>query len=199
MKLLEALRNRVLLCDGAMGSRVQVMDLDLETDFLDCENCTEVLNLTRPDVVEEIHRGYLEAGSDIVQTNSFGGSPITLAEFELQDRAEEINRRAAEIARKAAAAAAADGAPRFVLGSIGPGTRLPSLGHVSYDDLEQALTLQARALIDGGVDGLLIETCQDMLQVKAAVNGAKAAIRATGHRVPIAVQVTVETDRKSVV
>lgn len=193
MKLLEALRNRVLLCDGAMGSRVQVMDLDLETDFLDCENCTEVLNLTRPDVVEEIHRGYLEAGSDIVQTNSFGGSPITLAEFELQDRAEEINRRAAEIARKAAAAAAADGAPRFVLGSIGPGTRLPSLGHVSYDDLEQALTLQARALIDGGVDGLLIETCQDMLQVKAAVNGAKAAIRATGHRVPIAVQVTVET------
>lgn len=190
---LEALERSVLLCDGAMGSRVQQMDLDVDADYQGAENCTEILNLTRPELVAEVHRGYLQAGSDIIQTNSFGGSPITLAEFDLQDRAAEINRRAAEIAREVADSFSLMGARRFVFGSIGPGTRLPSLGHVSYDDLEEALNLQARALIEGGVDGLLIETCQDMLQVKAAVNGAKTARAQTGKNVPIAVQVTVET------
>jgi 5-methyltetrahydrofolate--homocysteine methyltransferase len=191
--LMEALKGAVLLCDGAMGSRVQQMELDIEADYLGAENCTEILNLTRPDLVAEVHRGYLEAGADIIQSNSFGGSPITLAEFDLQDKAEEINRRAAEIAREVADSFSVDGSARFVFGSIGPGTRLPSLGHVSYDDLEAALQLQASALIDGGVDGLLIETCQDMLQVKAAVNGAKAARAKSGKNIPIAVQVTVET------
>ncbi|WP_417517041.1 methionine synthase [Minwuia sp.] len=191
--LMDALKREVLLCDGAMGSRVQVMDLDIETDYAGCENCTEVLNLTRPDVVREIHRGYFEAGSDIVQTNSFGGSPITLAEFDLQDRAEEINRRAAELAREVADELSTPEWQRYVLGSIGPGTKLPSLGHATYDDMEAALELQAAALIAGGVDGLLIETCQDPLQVKAAVNGAKAARKASGKDVPIFVQVTVET------
>ena len=101
-KLIDALNERVLLCDGGTGSRVQAMDLDVERDYWGQENCTEVLNLSRPDIVHEIHRGYLEAGSDIVQTNSFGGSPITLAEFEgLEDRALEINRRAGELAREA--------------------------------------------------------------------------------------------------
>ena len=192
-RFLDKLSEQVLLCDGAMGSRVQAMDLSLEEDFWNQENCTEVLNLSRPDIVREIHRGYFEAGADMVETNTFGGSPITLGEFGLTDRAEEINRRAAEIAREAAELFAGDGRERFVVGSIGPGTRLPSLGHVDYDSLEAAFALQSRGLIAGGVDAFLIETCQDPLQVKAAVNGAKAARLAAGADVPIIVQVTVET------
>ena len=191
---LEALAERVLLCDGAMGSRVQAMDLDLERDYRGQENCTEVLNLSRPDMVREIHEGYFAAGADAVETNSFGGSPITLDEFELGDQAFEINRRAGELAREAAERFAGDGRRRFVLGAIGPGTRLPSLGHASYDDLEAALTTQSAGLVAGSVDALLIETCQDPLQIKAAVNGAKAARAAAGlTTLPIMVQVTVET------
>ena len=170
--LLRALDERVLLCDGAMGSRVQALDLDVERDYWGKENCTEVLNLSRPDIVLDIHKGYFAAGADLVETNSFGGSPLTLSEFDLEDRALEINKRAAELAREAAEAFAGDGRERFVLGSVGPGTRLPSLGHVDYDSLESALTVQCAGLIDGGVDGLLIETGQDPLQVKAAINAA---------------------------
>jgi 5-methyltetrahydrofolate--homocysteine methyltransferase len=190
--LLDALRERVLLCDGAIGSRVQAMQLDLVRDYDGRENCTEVLNRTRPDLVRDIHLGYLRAGADIVQTNSFGGSPITLGEFDLGGEAFALNRRAAELAREAVAEFAGDGRARFVLGAVGPGTRLPSLGHVDYDRLEAALTEQCRGLIAGGVDGILIETCQDPLQIKAAVNGAKAARAAAGEQ-PIFVQVTVET------
>jgi 5-methyltetrahydrofolate--homocysteine methyltransferase len=199
--LLQALDERVLLCDGAMGSRVQALDLDVERDYWDKENCTEVLNLSRPDIVLDIHKGYFAAGADLVETNSFGGSPLTLSEFDLEDRALEINKRAAELAREAAEAFAGDGRERFVLGSVGPGTRLPSLGHVDYDSLESALTVQCVGLIDGGVDGLLIETCQDPLQVKAAINAAKQARAGAGREaLPTLVQVTVETtDRKSVV
>ncbi|MCX8507037.1 MAG: homocysteine S-methyltransferase family protein, partial [Alphaproteobacteria bacterium] len=200
--LLERLAQEILLCDGGTGSRVQAMDLQLERDYWHQENCTEILNLSRPDIVHEIHRGYLNAGSDIVQTNSFGGSPITLGEFDLTDRALEINRRAAEIAREAVAEAeAADLAnntprQRYVLGSIGPGTRLPSLGQIDYDRLEPAYEIQAEGLISGGVDGILIETCQDLLQIKAAVNGAKIArekLGKTPENLPIFVQVTIET------
>ncbi len=191
---LQALHDRVLLCDGAMGSRVQAMDLHIDRDYWDKENCTEVLNLSRPDVVIEIHKGYYAAGSDVVQTNSFGGSPLTLGEFDLQDRAFEINRRAGELAREAAETFGPDGRERFVLGSVGPGTRLPSLGHVGYDELETALQVQCEGLIDGGVDGILIETCQDPLQIKAAVNAAKLAREKAGRNgLPIMVQVTVET------
>ena len=192
-KLLDALADRVLLCDGGTGSRVQAMDLEVERDYWGQENCTEVLNLSRPDIVREIHRGYLEAGSDIVQTNSFGGSPITLGEFDgLSDRALEINRRAGELAREAIELFG-KGKERFVLGSIGPGTKLPSLGHIQYDRLEAGLAVQARGLIAGGVDGILIETCQDTLQIKAAVNGAKIARTEAATDTPIFVQVTVET------
>ncbi len=190
--LLDVLKDRVLLCDGAMGSRVQALTLDVERDFWGKENCTEVLTLSRPDVVRAIHASYLEAGSDLVQTNTFGGSPITLAEFDLQDRALEINKRSAELAREAIGQFA-DGRARFVLGSIGPGTKLPSLGHVDYQTLEDALTIQSTGLVEGGVDAILIETCQDPLQVKAAVNGAKRARAAAGREVPLIVQVTVET------
>ncbi|MBL8806300.1 MAG: methionine synthase [Rhodospirillales bacterium] len=191
---LDALKDRVLLCDGGTGSRVQAMTLDIERDYWGKENCTEVLVLSRPDLVRSIARSYLEAGSDVVQTNTFGGSPITLAEFDLQDKAHEINKLAVEYAREEAEAFAnKDGNPRFVLGSIGPGTKLPSLGHIDYQSLEDALTIQARGLVDGGADGILIETCQDPLQIKAAVNGVKRARIELGRDVPILVQVTIET------
>ncbi|HVE20812.1 MAG TPA: methionine synthase [Acidocella sp.] len=190
--LLDALSRNVLLCDGGMGSRVQALTLDIEKDYWDKENCTEVLNLSRPDLVREIHRGYYEAGADMVQTNSFGGSPITLGEFDLQDRAFEINKIAGELAREAAETFS-DGRTRYVLGSIGPGTKLPSLGNIAYDPLEEALFVQSQGLIAGGVDAILIETCQDTLQIKAAVNGAKRARAQAGRDLPIFVQVTVET------
>ena len=190
--LLDALRDQVLLCDGGMGSRVQALTLDIERDYWNQENCTEVLNLSRPDLVRDIHRGYFEAGADMVETNTFGGSPITLAEFDLGERTHEINKVAAELAREAADSFS-DGRHRWVVGSIGPGTKLPSLGNIAYDPLEAALVAQSRGLIAGGVDAILIETCQDTLQIKAAVNGAKIARAEAGTDTPIFVQVTVET------
>src|SRR5271165_4875723 len=190
--LLDALRDRVLLCDGGMGSRVQALTLDVERDYQGRENCTDVLNISRPDVVRDIHRSYFEAGADMVETNTFGGSPITLAEFDIADRAFEINKRGGELAREAAEQFA-DGRHRWVIGSVGPGTKLPSLGNIAYDPLEAALTEQCRGLVAGGVDAILIETCQDPLQIKAAVNGARIARAEAASDIPIFVQVTVET------
>ncbi|HEY4253024.1 MAG TPA: methionine synthase [Roseomonas sp.] len=190
--LLDALRDQVLLCDGGMGSRVQALTLDVESDYWGKENCTEVLNLSRPDLVREIHRGYYEAGADMVLTNSFGGSPVTLGEFELEDRAFEINKLSVELAREAADSFS-DGRHRWVIGDIGPGTKLPSLGNISYDALEAALVEQCRGLIAGGADAILTETNQDTLFIKAAVNAAKIARKAAHSDIPIFVQVTVET------
>src|SRR3954462_10216899 len=190
--LLDVLRDRVLLCDGGMGSRVKALTLDIEKDYWGRENCTAVLVLSRPDLVREIHRGYFEAGADMVETNTFGGSPVTLGEFDLGEKAFELNRRAGELAREAAEQFS-DGRQRWVIGSVGPGTKLPSLGNIAYDPLEQALAEQCRGLIAGGVDAILIETCQDTLQIKAAVNGAKIARREAGTETPVFVQVTVET------
>jgi 5-methyltetrahydrofolate--homocysteine methyltransferase len=190
---LDYLSDRVVLCDGAMGTQVQARNLDIERDFLGNENCTEIVCQSRPDLVREIHRGYLVAGCDAIQTNSFGGSPITLGEFGLADRAFALNRLSAEIAHEAVAEFANDGRTRFVLGAVGPGTRLPSLGHVSYQELEDGLSVQCAGLVAGAVDAILIETCQDPLQIKAAVNGAKRAREEAGRDTPILVQVTVET------
>ncbi|MBV8118574.1 MAG: methionine synthase [Alphaproteobacteria bacterium] len=190
---LDFLADRVVLCDGAMGTQVQARNLDIARDFLGNENCTEIVCESRPDLIREIHRGYLAAGCDATQTNSFGGSPITLGEFGLADRAFALNRRSAEIAREVLAEFAHDGRPRFVLGSVGPGTRLPSLGHIGYQELEDALTIQCAGLIAGGVDAIIIETCQDPLQIKAAVNGAKRARDDVHSDAPILIQVTVET------
>ncbi|MGH7032632.1 MAG: homocysteine S-methyltransferase family protein, partial [Stellaceae bacterium] len=163
--LLELLDDRVLLCDGATGTRVQAMPLRLEEDYLGHENCPEILNESRPDLVRDIHRGYLAAGADAVQTNSFGGSPLTLAEFGIADKAYALNRRAAELAREAVDELVGEGRPRFVIGAVGPGTRLPSLGQIDYQSIEDALTVQCQGLLDGGADAMLIETCQDTLQI----------------------------------
>ena len=190
--LLDALRDQVLLCDGGMGSRVQALTLDVEKDYWGQENCTDILSLSRPDLVREIHRGYFEAGADMVETNTFGASPVTLGEFDLSDRAFEINKVSAELAREAAESFS-DSRHRWVIGSVGPGTKLPSLGNIAYDPLEASLAEQCRGLIAGGVDAILIETCQDTLQIKAAVNAAKVARLAAGTDTPIFVQVTVET------
>src|SRR3984957_17227565 len=190
--LLDVLRDRVLLCDGAVGTRVQGMSLDVDLDYHGRENCTDILNLSRPDMVREVYRSYFAAGADMVETNTFGGSPVTLAEFDLADRAFEINKIAGELAREAAEQFA-DGRDRWVIGSVGPGTKLPTLGNIAYDPLEAALTEQCRGLVAGGVDAILIETCQDPLQIKAAVNGAKNARAEAGSDTPIFVQVTVET------
>ncbi|HEV8678549.1 MAG TPA: methionine synthase [Stellaceae bacterium] len=191
--LLDYLKDRVLLCDGAMGTRVQAANLDVEEDFQGHENCTEILNESRPDLIRAIHRSYLEAGCEALQTNSFGGSPVTLGEFGIADKAFDLNKRAAELAQEAIAEFAHDGRTRFVLGSLGPGTRLPSLGHIAYQELEDALALQCAGLVAGGSDAIAIETCQDPLQIKAAVNGAKRACAEAGRDIPILVSVTVET------
>ena len=190
--LLDAAPRRVVLLDGAMGSQIQARDLSLD-DFWGQENCSEILNLSRPELIRGIHLDYLAAGADAIETNSFGGSPITLGEFGLEARALEINRRAAGLAREAVEACAGDGRERFVIGAIGPGTKLPSLGHITYRELEGAFAVQAEGLIAGGSDALLIETCQDPLQIKAAVNGCRHAFVRRGRELPLMVQVTIET------
>jgi 5-methyltetrahydrofolate--homocysteine methyltransferase len=191
--ILDHLSQRVLLCDGGMGTQVQSMTLAVDKDFHGHENCTDILCLSRPDVVREIHRRYFAAGADMVETNTFGASPLTLGEFGISEVAFDLNRRAVELAREAAEGFAGDGRVRFVLGAIGPGTKLPSLGHIDYDRLEGSLLVQARGLVAGGADAILIETCQDPLQIKAAVNAVKLARGEHGKDTPIFVQVTVET------
>jgi 5-methyltetrahydrofolate--homocysteine methyltransferase len=191
--LLDLLADRVLLCDGAMGTQMQARHLHVEHDYHGHENCTDILVETRPDLVRSIHLGYLRAGADLTKTNSFGASPVTLGEFGIAEKAFAVNKRAGELAREAIEEVKGDGRDRFVLGSLGPGTRLPSLGHIDYQTLEDALTIQCRGLIAGNVDAILIETCQDPLQIKAAVNGAKRARAEAKLETPIFVQVTVET------
>jgi 5-methyltetrahydrofolate--homocysteine methyltransferase len=190
--ILDHLRDRVLLCDGGTGALVQGMSLSVDQDYMGHENCTDVLSHSRPDLVRGIAAAYFEAGADMVLTNTFGASPITLDEFGIGTMAPELNRRSAELAREAALQFS-DGRTRYVIGDIGPGTKLPTLGHIDYDRLEQALTIQSAGLIAGGVDAILIETCQDPLQIKAAVNGVKIARAMAGTDTPIFVQVTIET------
>ncbi|MDR1078157.1 MAG: homocysteine S-methyltransferase family protein, partial [Propionibacteriaceae bacterium] len=184
---------RLLIGDGGMGTMVQAGS-PAASDYAGHDGCTEILNLTRPDLIDSIHRAYLEAGSDVISSNTFGANLTALAEYGLTDRLEELTWAGAELARAAADRASTDQRRRFVLGSIGPGTKLASLGQVSYADLRQGYLRQARALLAGGVDGFLIETCQDLLQAKAAVNAARQARREAAGDQLIIVDVTVETN-----
>ncbi|HEX2156660.1 MAG TPA: homocysteine S-methyltransferase family protein, partial [Actinomycetes bacterium] len=187
-----ALRERVLVFDGAMGTMLQNAGLSLD-DYQGKEGCSEILCVTRPDVVRGIHAAYFEAGADAVETNSFGSSAIVLAEYDIADQVVPLNRLAAQLAREVADDFQADGRPRWVAGSIGPGTKLPTLGHTTYDVLKATYADQAFGLLEGGADLLLIETCQDLLQVKAAVAGAFEGMKRANRRVPLITQVTVET------
>ncbi len=189
---LRALDERILVLDGAMGTSVHAFDLPL-SDYRGLENCTEILCLSRPDVVGEIHGRFLEVGCDAVETNTFGANKIVLAEFGLVEQTRELNRVAAQIAREACNRFSTADHPRFVIGSIGPGTKLVSLRQATLDLLEDSYTEQIRGLMDGGVDALLFETCQDILQAKAGLAAAEAVFAECGRRVPIMVQVTMET------
>jgi len=194
MNFIERLRERVLLCDGGTGTLIQARTWDLARDFLGLENCSEVLVLTRPDFIEELHHAYFNAGADCVETNTFGANRIVLSEFALDQRCYEINLRAATIARIIARKFSTAAWPRYVLGSMGPGTKLPSLGQIDYDTLEESYTEQAQGLLDGGVDALLLETHQDLLTLKAGINGCREARRRSSReQIPIFAQVTVET------
>ncbi len=195
-RLLAALDTRTLVIDGAMGTSLQRCDCDLHRDYLGQENCSEALVLTRPDVLTGIHESFLESGADCIETNTFGGSVLTLSEFTLEDRTREINRTAAEIARAACDRFSSAEKPRFVLGSIGPGTKLATLGNVTWEELHASYIEQALGLIEGGSDALLIETCQDLLQVRCAVSACVEALRRralTPADIPLMVSVTIET------
>ena len=190
--LLEALRSRVLVADGAMGTALQAHDLGLD-DFAGLEGCNEILNVTRPDVVRSVHRGYLEAGADAVETNTFGANFANFAEYDIPERIFELAEAGARLARETADEFATPDKPRFVLGSVGPGTKLPTLGHAPFTTLRDAYAEEVRGLLEGGVDAVIVETTQDILQTKASIIGAQRAMAAAGHRVPIIASITVET------
>ena len=188
---LQAVRERVVIYDGAMGTNIQKRNPTLD-DFWGKENCSEVLVLSRPDIIREIHADFFRVGCDVVETNTFGGTRIVLNEFELGDRVSEINIAAARLAREVAQQFSSDSRPRFVAGSMGPSTKLPSLGQISFDDMLDAYEEQALALIEGGVDVLLVETCQDLLQAKIGAIACIEAMRKAGKRLPLQVQVTLQ-------
>jgi len=175
-----------------MGTMLQAADPSMD-DFQGHEGCNEILNITRPDIVRGVHDEYFAVGVDAVETNTFGANWANLGEYDISDRIYELAEAGARIAAEAAARWSTPEHPRFVIGSMGPGTKLPSLGHVSFATLRDAYAEQARGLIDGGVDVLLIETSQDLLQAKAAVVGSRRALAAAGETLPVIVQVTVET------
>ena len=187
----ELITKRTLLFDGAMGTQIHARD-PRPADFGGHGNCPEYLNLTRPDLIAAIHHDYFAAGADIVETNSFGANRVTLAEYGLADRAYDLNRKAAEIAFSTAAEHFSPDRPRFVSGSIGPGSKLPSLGQIAFGELEAAYHEQALGLIDGGANLIQIETCQDLLQIKAALCGVFDALARRSADIPVIVQVTIE-------
>ncbi|WP_107667956.1 methionine synthase [Cyanothece sp. BG0011] len=184
----------VLVFDGATGTSLQSQNLTAE-DFggPEYEGCNEYLVHTKPEAVEKVHRGFLEVGADVIETDTFGGTSIVLAEYDLEDKAYYLNKRATEIAKKMAAEYSTPEKPRFVAGSMGPGTKLPTLGHIDFDTLRDAYTEQAEGLYDGGADLLIIETCQDVLQIKAALNAVEAVFEKKGNRLPLMVSITMET------
>ncbi len=191
---LHALAGRVIIFDGAAGTTLQRAGLSAD-DFggEQYEGCNEILNVTRPDVIAAMHDEFLTAGVDVVETNTFGGFSVPLAEYGLADRAYEFNKAAAEIAASVASDHSTPDRERWVAGSIGPGTKLPSLGQITYRELVDAYEIQARGLLDGGSHLLIVETMYDLLTLKAAVAGSRRAMQSLGKYVPIQAQVTIET------
>ena len=190
--LRQALASRVVVADGAMGTMLQAANPTLE-DFQNHEGCNEILNVSRPDIVRSVHNEYLTAGVDAIETNTFGANWSNLADYGIEDRIYELAFEGGRIAREAADSFSTPEKPRFVLGSLGPGTKLPSLGHTTYENLRIAYYTAAKGLSDSGCDALLVETSQDLLQVKAAINGCRQAIGETEQDIVLIAQVTVET------
>ncbi|MFJ3233182.1 methionine synthase [Streptomyces sp. NPDC086787] len=191
--LREALATRVVVADGAMGTMLQAQDPTLQ-DFEDLEGCNEILNLTRPDIVRSVHEAYFAVGVDCVETNTFGANHSAMAEYDIADRVYELSEAGARIARETADAFdARDGRQRWVLGSIGPGTKLPTLGHIAYGTLRDGFQANAEGLLAGGADALIVETTQDLLQTKSSILGARRAMEATGTDVPLLVSMAFET------
>ena len=190
--LRQALASRVVVADGAMGTMLQAANPTLE-DFQNHEGCNEILNVSRPDIVRSVHNEYLTAGVDAIETNTFGANWSNLADYGIEDRIYELAFEGGRIAREAADSFSTPEKPRFVLGSLGPGTKLPSLGHTTYENLKIAYYTAAKGLSDSGCDALLVETSQDLLQVKAAINGCRQAIGETEQDIVLIAQVTVET------
>lgn len=191
-QLLDAIKTRVVVADGAMGTMIQDASPTMD-DFQNYEGCNEILNVTRPDIISSIHAQYLKAGAEAIETNTFGANFANLAEYGIEDRIEELALAGAQVARQVADDFSTDDKPRYVLGSVGPGTKLPSLGHEKFSVLRDAYQKQTIGLLNGGVDAILIETAQDLLQAKSAVIGAKRAMKSLEVYVPIIVSVTIET------
>ncbi len=190
---LELLRDKIIVFDGAMGASLQSANLSIDDwGGPNFENCSENLLYTRPDAVERVHTSFLDVGCDVIETNSFGGSEVVLGEFGIADKTYEVNKKAAEIAKRLANDYSTKSQPRFVAGSIGPGTKLPTLGHITYRDLKKTYVEQVCGLIDGGSDVLIVETCQDLLQTKAALAAIFEHFEKTKTRIPVIAQVTIE-------
>ncbi|MGW0792864.1 homocysteine S-methyltransferase family protein, partial [Streptomyces sp. NPDC002911] len=191
--LRKALATRVVVADGAMGTMLQAQDPTLE-DFQNLEGCNEILNVTRPDIVRSVHEEYFAAGTDCVGTNTFNCNHAALGEYDIAHRIHELSEAGARLAREVADEfTASTGRQRWVLGSMGPGTKLPTLGHIEYRTIRDAYRKNAEGLLAGGADALLVETTQDLLQTKAAVTGAHRAMEAAQLTVPLICSVTVET------
>jgi len=190
---LDAVHQRVVIYDGAMGTGIQERELS-EDDFggPDLEGCNEMLAVTRPDVLSELHAAYLEVGCEVIETDTFGAFAIPLAEYGVAERTHELNVAAARVAKDVASSYSTPERPRWVAGSIGPGTKFPSLGQIRYAELRDNYEEQSHGLLEGGVDLVIIETMFDLLTIKAAMNGARRAMRAVGREVPLQVQVTME-------
>ncbi|HYP53871.1 MAG TPA: methionine synthase, partial [Pyrinomonadaceae bacterium] len=188
---LKALQERVVVFDGAMGTNIQSQNLSPD-DFAGLDGCNEILVETKPEAVERVHAGFLEVGCDVVETDSFGSTSVVLAEYDIAHRAYELNFKAAELARRVASDFSTRERPRWVAGSMGPTTKLPSLGHITFRDMKASYAEQARGLLDGGADILIVETCQDMLQTKAALAAVFETFEQLRRRVPVIAQVTIE-------
>ncbi|MEO0687175.1 MAG: homocysteine S-methyltransferase family protein, partial [Cyanobacteria bacterium J06649_11] len=180
---LQSPKRPVVVFDGAMGTNLQVQELTAE-DFggAEYEGCNEYLVHTKPDAVATVHRGFLAAGADVIETDTFGGTSIVLAEYDLADQAYYLNKTAAELAKKVCEEFSTPEKPRFVAGSMGPGTKLPTLGHIDFDTLKNAYAEQVEALFDGGVDLFFVETGQDVFQNKSAQNAIEEVFEKKGER-----------------
>ncbi len=192
-KFLDTLKERIVVFDGAMGTNLQVQNLTVE-DYggAQFEGCPEYLLISKPAAVERVHAAFLDVGCDVVETDSFGGLSYVLAEYGIGEMAYELNMRAARLAKRIASDYATKERPRWVAGSMGPGTKSPTLGHISFLDIKAAYAEQARGLLDGGTDILIVETCQDILQTKAALAAIFDEFAASKRRVPVITQVTIE-------